>query len=785
MQRFARISRRQCAAFRMSVLAALLAAYGSEPAAAQDQAAPDGMIIKRIEVRGLDAISEGFILRMIKTREEQNLSNRQLRQDVRELLRSRKFVNVFAETRVEDGRAVVVIHVQEKPEIRTVEIEGNKRFTDVELFDFTPASGQVIDMYEINRGTEDILRKYQEAGYYYATVELDDALLRAEGRVLYRIIEGPRVKVREILYEGNRSFLPRRLKMKVSTRRYIWILRTGEFDEQRAERDAFELQRFYREQGYLDARVGYRLEFDEADRTDLTMVFVIEEGARYRIDRIEFEGNTAFDADRLRSELKLQPGGFVLKEALDLDVRRVTDLYGEIGYVDARIGTRIDFLEEPGVVVLRFSIVENKRSRFGRIHVRGNVKTKDAVVRRELRFYPGEDFNTVAVRRAERRLLETQLFSEATITPLEDVNGLRDAVVDVVEADVISFLIGGAISTDAGVIGTITLENRSFDLFAWPRSWGDLFRGRAFRGAGQRIRIQLEPGSQVSRFRIDFDEPFLADRPLRLGTSVYLFQRQRNAYDEQRLGFAFSLGKRFETGLLEGWAIEGALRVEGVDIDNLSTFPAKDIRDAKGTHTLTTLKGTIVRDTTDSILIPSEGYRLTLGWEQYGAFGGDFSFSHASASATWYRTLRTDIFDRKSVLAVRGDIGANFGDTPVFERFYAGGFGSIRGFDFRGVSPRAGVFDNAVGGDFILLTGAEYSYPLYAKTLRGVVFVDMGTVEEDFEITDWRASVGFGFRLTVGFFGPIPFVFDFGWPIAQAEDDSTRVFNFSVGASFY
>jgi len=142
------------------------------------------------------------------------------------------------------------------------------------------------------------------------------------------------------------------------------------------------------------------------------------------------------------------------------------------------------------------------------------------------------------------------------------------------------------------------------------------------------------------------------------------------------------------------------------------------------------------------------------------------------------------LFYNLGVRIVRADAAYIVGDAPVFERFYGGGFGSIRGFDFRGVSPRAGVFNNRVGGDFILLTGAEYSFPLYAKTVRGVTFLDMGTVEEDFGITSWRASVGFGFRVTINFFGPVPFVFDFGWPIAKDDDDDTRVFNFSMGASF-
>ena len=290
--------------------------------------------------------------------------------------------------------------------------------------------------------------------------------------------------------------------------------------------------------------------------------------------------------------------------------------------------------------------------------------------------------------------------------------------------------------------------------------------------------------AEVPRFRISFTEPYLLGRPVQLSTALYLFQRGRESYDEQRVGFTFSLGRRFQSGWLDGWAIEGAMRVEAVDIGNVFPLASRQIRDIRGKHTLTSLKGSIVRDTTDSRILPSEGYRVSFSWEQVGALGGDFSFGKPTLSAAWYKTIRTDIFDRKSVLAVRGDIGIIAGDAPPFERFYSGGFGSIRGFSFRGISPRAGVFKNPVGGDFVILTGAEYSFPLYAKTLRGVTFLDMGTVEEGFEITDWRASVGFGFRLNINFFGPVPLVFDFGFPIAQHDDDDIRVFNFSLGASF-
>jgi outer membrane protein assembly complex protein YaeT len=755
-------------------------------AVGQEEQPTDGMVIRRVEIVGLEAISEAYVRRLVKTREEQPFGRRQVEDDVRELLRSRKFLAVFASTRVEEGRAVVVFNVQEKPTILSVELEGNKQFTDAELYELTPAAGAVLDLYEVNRAREDILQKYRQKGYYYATVTLDEVTLETEGRVVYRITEGPRVKVRRILYEGNRSFGPRRLGTRVESKTYIWIFRAGALDEEQAERDALAVQQLYRDEGFLDARVGYRLDFDPIQRANLDLVFVIEEGPRYRIKDINFEGNTVFSDSRLRGVMRLVPDKFARDEVLREDVKRVQDLYGEIGYVAARIDTRHDFLEEPGLVILRYTIDEGAQSRIGRITIRGNRQTKDEVVRRELRFYPGEYYNTVEARKAEQRLRETALFKTdgVQIVPLEDLDGAREALVTVEETETIQFLIGFGISTDSGVIGSLSVENRNFDLFDWPRSWGEFFRGRAFKGDGQRLLFQFEPGTEVTRFRVSFTEPYLLDRPIRLDTSAYLFQRGREGYDEQRIGFSLALSKRFTGGLLSGWAVEGSMRLEAVSIDNVDPLSARDIREAKGDHTVLAFNGAIVRDTTDSRLMPTEGYRVSFGWEQAAPFVGDYDFGKPVFSAAWYKTLRTDILDRKSVLAVRADAAYIVGDAPVFERYYGGGFGSLRGFSFRGISPRAGIKNQPVGGNFILLTGGEYSFPLYGKTFRGVLFLDMGTVEEGFEISSWRAAAGFGLRVQVDFFGPVPIVFDFGFPIAKQDDDDTRILNFAFGASF-
>lgn len=772
----------------MGCAVALLAAACSAacvPRGLAQERVPDGTLVSRVEIAGLENIGEGFVRRLIKTRANQPYIHQQVQEDLRELIRSRKFLNAFADARLEDDRAVVVFTVQERPVIAAVELRGNKRFPRDKLFEVTPAAGGPLDRYEINRGREEIERKYKEAGYYYVRVTLDEPALEREGRVVYTITEGPRVKIRRIVLEGAHAFPEPQLRLKIRSKTYLWIFRTGAFDEEQAERDALELERFYRDEGFLDARAGYRLDFRGVERSDLNLVFVVEEGPRYRVDSIDISGNTVFDEQRVRDVMQLAPGKFMRAEAVRADVKRIEDIYGEIGYIDARVTTRSGYLPEAGAAVLHVEIVENSRSRFGRITIRGNPHTKDEVARRELRFFPGDYYNIIKTREAEQRLAETGLFTRnSTITPLPGEGDLREALVQVEEAQTVLFLVGVGLSTDSGVLGSLTIENRNFDLWDWPRSPGEFFRGQAFRGDGQRLRFQFEPGTELTRFRIDFTEPYLFDRPVQLGTSFYLFERGREGYDEQRVGTVISLGRRFESGWLENWAVEGAVRVEGVGIDDVDPLSPSDVRNVRGDHLLTALKASVVRDTTDSRIVPSRGYRLRFSWEQIGALGGDHAFGRPSAGFEWYRTLRTDVLDRHSVLGLRADVAYIVGDAPVFERYYGGGFGSLRGFAFRGISPRKGVYDTPVGGDFIFLTGAEYSFPVYGKTLRGVTFLDMGTVEDDFALHSWRAAAGFGLRVTIDYFGPVPMIFDFGFPLAKTDEDDAQIFNFSIGASW-
>jgi outer membrane protein insertion porin family len=323
------------------------------------------------------------------------------------------------------------------------------------------------------------------------------------------------------------------------------------------------------------------------------------------------------------------------------------------------------------------------------------------------------------------------------------------------------------------------LDLKNFDLFDTPRSFEELLRFRSFFGAGQHLRLELQPGTDVNRFRIDFTEPYFLDKPVSLTVSGYLYTRGRDAYDERRAGTTISLGKRFVRGPLVGWAGEMAFRVEGVTIDELDLFASREIRDSEGLNLLTSAKLTLVRDRTDNRFIPTAGDRLRFSYEQAGVFGGDYTFGKFTGGYTWHKTVGIDRLNRKSVLSLRGEVGAIVGDAPVFERFYAGGIGSIRGFAFRGVGPRDGLDDNNVGGDYLVLLGANYTYPLIGESIRGVLFLDTGMVDSGV-----RASIGAGVQLTLNIFGPVPLEFNVGVPVLKETDDDTQAFSFYIGTTF-
>ena len=760
---------------------------GDQPPGGGPVTRTEGRVIDRVVFEGLVTVDLSFAQSTARITPGTLWNRDEIAAACARLAATGKFEgSPYAEAREENGELVLGFVVVERPFVQEIDFVGNVKFKGGDLLAATELSvGSPISDFSINQALQEIERKYKEAGYYHATVDVDRDVLRDEQRVLFRISEGPRIKVRKIQFEGNTAFSDFALSSKIETSTYIWIFRTGAFSDEAAQRDAAAIKKYYSDRGYLNARVGYRIEFPKTgDESYLEIIFQIEEGLQHVIKSIDLGGSTVFASDHIASILKSAVGKPIDADVLETDRKALLDEYGAIGYIYAEVNMPYTFDVEDGFVNLKVQIKEEQQYRFGRIDIRGNQHTKDKVIRRELRFFPEQLYNSVEAKKAERRLVETGLFSEATVTPQGETPGVRDALVDVAEGNTTNILFGIGVTSNSGVVGSVTLEQKNFDAFDWPRDSKEFFKGRSFKGAGQTLRLTLEPGTELTRGRIDFREPYLLDQDLGWGVGAYLFERGRKEYDEERIGFYTSLDKRFREGPLKDWSAEAAFKFEQVEIDGVEWNSAAEIKDDEGGSWLTSVKGTLVRDKTDSRWLPSEGNRLQVAWEQFGALGGDYSFSKLTGSFDQYWTVKKDVFDRKHIVAAGGSFGQIFGDAPVFEKFYGGGIGSVRGFEYRGISPRAGWRSDRIGGDFMFLVNGEYSFPLVGKTLRGVTFLDMGTVEEDFGINSWRASAGFGVRLYIDYFGPIPLTFDFAFPISKQSEDDTQIFSFSFGTTF-
>jgi outer membrane protein insertion porin family len=335
------------------------------------------------------------------------------------------------------------------------------------------------------------------------------------------------------------------------------------------------------------------------------------------------------------------------------------------------------------------------------------------------------------------------------------------------------------VNSNGGVGGNITYTQRNFDIGNWPTSFEDIVANRAFVGAGQTFRATFEPGTVVTNASVRFVEPWLFDQPYALSMEAYLRTRRREVYNDNRLGGRIGLTRRFD----DVWSATLSMRVEQVTIDSIKDEPIRsfEILDSEGTSLLTAAGISVRRDTTNRGPLPYEGTTTVISWESAGALGGDYTFQRFEASWDGYFTLHEDLLDRRTVLALHIDTGYIAGGAPHFERYYAGGIGSIRGFSFRGVSPRDGPDDDRIGGEFRLVGSAELGFPLYSDSLRGVVFVDAGTIESDFEITTIRSSIGAGIRLVLPIFGQVPIAVDFAYPLTKADEDDTQIISFSLG----
>ena len=685
---------------------------------------------------------------------------------------------------------------------------------------------------------EGVRQYYYSLGYFDVQVKPRQEYSQDKSKIElhYEIAEGKRYRVRNIDVAGNKVL------SEEAIRGMTKVSEGQEYNARHIAKDVDAIKARYGEQGRLHARVdAVPVWTDDNDAAVVDIVYKIDEDKVYRIRN--FDVHIAGDHPHTKTNLirnlsPIQPGDLADPKKIHLLKRRLEgSQYFDTGPSGPRIETSIvkngGWIQQPDMSVARgqnfgtapsdtavspigaghslltgtaFSPAEPASTK--KVPPKSNASEPQSVARPyfvEMQAEPEPDQPASESDSAKLAPL-TPVFRAQSKDPLKPPadfgfdnspqgdpfgNAIRnpdpgdwermpppefiDIDTYVNEARTGRLMFGVGVNSDAGVVGNIVLSEQNFDILRPPTSWADVWNGTAWRGGGQRFRMEAMPGSSVSRYLVDWSDPYFMDSNYNLGVSGFYFQRFYTNWTEERLGGRIRVGRQFT----QRWSGALALRLEDVNISNPRPLPVPPgLASAVGGNFLSTLRASVMHDTRDAAFLPSEGHYLEMSVEQ--AFN-QFNYTRLEAEGRQYfTTYRRADGGGRHTLTLRGQANWTGDDTPIFERFYAGGFQTFRGFAFRGVSPVQG--NVRVGGNWMVLGGAEYMLPVTAnEMIKTVAFTDFGTVTDKVSFDNFRLSVGAGLRVTVPAMGPVPIALDFAYPIMQEAFDKKQVFSFYVG----
>ncbi|GAB4342477.1 MAG: outer membrane protein assembly factor BamA [Candidatus Abyssubacteria bacterium] len=748
----------------VAVLAFLLLSSAS---AAQTE---EGVPVVSVKVEGNQIASTQLIRAQLRVREGQPFLRTDVQRDITRLFSLGYFSDIKVDVTPVEGGVEVTYIVTERKLIREVLILGNDKIKDQDIRQVVSLRrGDTYVPGSIEKDIEAIGQLYKMKGYAGTIVTASfREISPTEVEVVYEIFEGPKARVREVTIEGNQALSDRAIRkvMKMKAR-FLWFGTL--FDRSVFEEDVERIKRLYANHGYIDATItGADAEFyHEGERVRL--VVNIEEGSQYFIESIELEGNEVFDDARLLSNVKSEAGSYYNRDQVEQDALEIQNFYSDQGYILAKVRPRSSIDREKREIKITHSVTENDLIYVAKVEVKGNVKTKDEVIRRELTISPGERFDGNKIRRSRQKLLNTQFFKDVYIDTQPTAEPkYRDLAFDVEEQKTGTFNFGVGYSSNDALIGQVQITQNNFDLLNPP----------TFTGAGQKFDLTLRPGTLLTEYRLGITDPYFLGYPFAAGYDIYFVDREYEEYEQQSAGTGVRLGKR----ITDYSSVGLAYTISEYDISDVDLDAPQIIKDEEGTRTKSSMTLSFTNDTRDSYLDPKTGHRYTAALEFAGGpLAAETDFIKLVGETRWYRPI-----GEKFVLMTRLEAGVveEYGDSdlvPLFDRFFAGGSNSVRGYDYREVGPRED--GDPIGGKTKLEGTLELSYPLI-EIIKAYGFFDFGQVWR--EIDDFGQSkintavgVGMGIQTPVG-----PIRIDFGYPLNPDDDQGNGQVHFTTGISF-
>ncbi len=756
--------------------------YGQEGAPAAPAAKVGTVTVRFL---GTANVSEDVVRANIQTREGQELDGAALDRDIRSLYRTQlfEFVEIKHSDPKPDNTVDLVYEVTPKYRVLAVRFDGNERVRDSRLERETKTRANLpLDERLVKEDAEKLREYYQKAGYNQISVyyEIERDRTTGFGTVIFNISEGPRVKIRQVRFEGNDNIKARRLRKEMETKRwwmFSWLTGSGRFKDEVFEDDLDKLRDFYREEGFLDVEIPVeRISYDYPSSGSLVLTVPIVEGRQYKIGEISFVGNELYESPLLNLLLTQRSGMTFKPSELDKDVETLENFYGRGGYLE----TRVRLVRKPNIstgdIDIEYTFDESEQYSVESVNIEGNSKTKSVVILRELVLGPGDVFNTERMNISKNRLDNTRFFEDVNMTPeVTNIPGRRNLKVVVREGRTGNLTFGAGFSSLESAVIFAEVSQSNFDLFN---------RRSFFQGDGQKFRLRMQLGSRSSEVVMSFEEPWLFERELAVGGQVFRASSDYNSalYEEIRTGGEIYLRKR-----LFEW-VEGrfSYTYEVVEIANVDPSASPIFQELEGEQRVSKLGFQLLRDTRDKIINTTSGNRAELLTEFAGGpLGGDVNYYKAEFRGSQFLPL---FATQSQVLSIIGRLGVveNFGDSnsvPFYDRFFLGGPYTLRGFEYRDVGPRDPTGE-PLGGKSYGLLSLEYTIDIVSP-IRFAIFYDAGFVNEDaYDFSPGRYNDNFGVGLGL-FVAGAPLRLDFGIPItSDGTNDEGNQFNFSFGTRF-
>ena len=750
-------------------------------------------IVKKIEFKGNSRISSSAIKAAIKTNHGDVYDPKAISQDVDAIWLLGFFDNIEVEVEAYEGGVKVIFLVLERPVVRSIFFAGNAEVKTKKLREgIQIREGDHLKRYLLKLDEDKIREIYQGKGFSNIEVKSEEKKTDGYVNITFRIREGSKIYIKEIAFEGNQTFSSKRLAKIITTkiRKFPRFIYPGKFDKTKFEEDVDRVKGFYGSGGWLDADVTWKEQYS-SDRTKMFVHVSIDEGDRYHVDNVSIKGNKLFTSDEIIGMLELKRGSAFLPESLQKDSQGIRMAYGKQGYLNANVKAEYTYQQVDPKIDITFNVIENERFFIEKVIISGNDKTKDNVIRRNLSFFPGERVDTQKIKRSEQRLTGTGYFdsqngaaSEITYLPGTKYN-TKNAIVNVKEGRTGMLRFGGGFGANSGLFGDVSYTDKNFDIFDFPKDMKDFMSGNAFRGGGHTITMRFSPGLDRTEGVFSFNNPAIFDSGYSMGLSANILRRAREDYDEERKGFKMSVGKT----VLRGLRLGVTPNFEVIGIQNIDGDAPNIVKDQEGSSKKLSLELTAMLDRRDNRMSPSKGYKITSSLQFSGL---DVDMIKFVAKGTKYHTVfNFPDWRGKHVFSYGGTLGVIEATSdegiPIFENFFAGGANSIRGFAFRGVGPISEtdeVSTEQVGGKVLLLASAEYTLPVYGDMVRGAFFVDTGKADtdtNDLNFSNFRATIGFGFRAKVPFMGNSVVAIDFGFPFIRKDKDDEQAVTFNFG----